>query len=211
MPDQISIKGRIISAYSKKGIGALLVELWSKNRPSSKISFGQSNAEGNFELPLTGKEAKEWLSKRNAKAYFKIFQNNVLALNTEESYIWKPADTAPVSIEVNIKEKEETPTSKPVAETASGRINSFSELMLREKEVLDMIRRMPNGGNLFMAHPILFLKEIAGLQLSENALSELIAREPILANLKDDAFRVLKNNPSVEQHITFEVRGLFKK
>lgn len=205
MPDRSNLQGQVLDASSHKGVEGVIVELWNKSRPPSKLASTATTRAGVFELSLASKDAKKWASKRNAKGFFKVLKDNELLLNTESVYTWDPTSDAKVVLEVAIP----VVVADTVISTVGG-INSFDELMQQEKDVLEIIRKTRNGGNLFMAHPILFLKEVAGLNLTERALRELISREPILESLSEDAFRAIKGN-SQEQHIKFEIRGLFKK
>lgn len=205
MPDRSNLQGQVLDALSKNGVEGATVELWNKSRSPSKLASTATTRAGVFELPLSSKDAKKWASKRNAKGFFKVLKDNELLLNTESSYAWDPASDARVVLEVAIP----VVVADPMAGTDAG-INSFEELMRYEKEVIEIISRTRNGGNLFMAHPILFLKEVAGLNLTERAIRELISREPVLGLLPEDAFRAIKGSLQ-EQDIKFEIRGLFKK
>lgn len=206
MPDRSNLQGQVLDTSSKKGVEGVTVELWNKSRPPSKLASTATTRAGVFELLLTSKDAKKWVSKRNAKAFFKVLKDNELLLNTESSYTWDPTNDARVVLEVAIPA---VVTADPVVSTVAG-INSFDELMRHEKDALELIRKTRNGGNLFMAHPILFLKEVAGLNLTEGAVRELISREQALEALPEDAFRAIKGSLQ-EQNIKFEIRGLFKK
>lgn len=88
-------------------------------------------------------------------------------------------------------------------------VNSFSELMRHEKEILDRIAYTENGGNLFMAHPLMLLDDI-GVQLSEDAKKELIEREPLLGSLSDLPYQAIKFSRT-KQPIRFHLHGLFKR
>lgn len=89
------------------------------------------------------------------------------------------------------------------------KVNSFDELMKHEKEILDRIAHTQNGGNLFMAHPLMLLADI-GVQLSEDARKEIISREPHLAALSEVPYKAIKTSTE-QQSIRFYLHGLFER
>lgn len=93
--------------------------------------------------------------------------------------------------------------AKPLLQVAS-----FSDLLKNEKEILERIERTPNGAQLFLIHPLMLFKDI-GVELSERAEQELRQHEPALAALSAIPYEALKQSKE-EQHVRFELRGLFK-
>lgn len=87
-------------------------------------------------------------------------------------------------------------------------IDTLDELLEHEPELVDRIERVPNGGNLFMAHPFRLLADI-GVELAEGARQEILALEPQLSALSEAPYEALRDNPE-EQRIHFRVRGLFR-
>ena len=88
------------------------------------------------------------------------------------------------------------------------KINSFDELIKHEKEIVKRISGTPNGGNLFMAHPIMLLADI-GVVLSNQGQNEIISREPGLSNLSPSVYNSLKKSKT-KQKIRFHIKGLFQ-
>lgn len=89
------------------------------------------------------------------------------------------------------------------------RIDSFAELMKHEKEILKRIGDTPNGGNLFMIHPLMLFEDI-GVMLSKKATVEVIKHEPHLSALSALPYKVLKASKA-KQLVRFNIKGLFKK
>jgi hypothetical protein len=88
-------------------------------------------------------------------------------------------------------------------------ISTFKELMAHEEDILRLIHRTLNGGNLFVANPFLLLADV-GFDLAPDLRKELIAREPSLANLSSTGYDKLKAHTSA-QPIQVQVRGLFQR
>jgi hypothetical protein len=89
------------------------------------------------------------------------------------------------------------------------KIDSVEELHRHEKEIVERIARFPNGGNLFMAHPFLLLREI-GIDLSEQVRAELVRQDPYLTGLSATPFNALKACKE-KQRVRFHIHGLFRR
>ena len=89
------------------------------------------------------------------------------------------------------------------------RVDSFDELMEHEEEIVRRIERTPNGGQLFLIHPFMLLRDI-GVELSERAEREVRQYEPRVTGLSAVPYEALKNSRE-EQTIRFNVRGLFER
>lgn len=89
------------------------------------------------------------------------------------------------------------------------KIGSFKELMENEKEIVRRIGVTPNGGNLFMIHPLMLLRDV-GVDLSDGALKEILQREPHLSGLSETPYRALKASRE-KQQVRFHVHGLFRR
>jgi hypothetical protein len=88
-------------------------------------------------------------------------------------------------------------------------VDSFDELMAHEAEIVARIARLPNGGNLFMANPLMLLDDL-GVKLTSRAREELVQRVPELSALSPTPYLALKS--SIEpQTIHFIVHGLFQR
>jgi hypothetical protein len=89
------------------------------------------------------------------------------------------------------------------------KVDSFAELMQHEKEIIDRVELMPNGGHLFLIHPFLLLRDI-GVELSEGAELEIRRYEPRLTGLSIMPYDALKFSKE-EQNVRFHLRGLFER
>ena len=92
---------------------------------------------------------------------------------------------------------------------SSIRIHSFDELIKHEKEILQRIAETDNGGNLFMIHPFMLLADI-GVDLSEQARTEIISHEPHLSELSVTPYNALKDSKEI-QTMRFHIHGLFHR
>lgn len=89
------------------------------------------------------------------------------------------------------------------------KVDSFAELMAHEPEILKRIEATPNGGQLFLIHPIMLLREI-GVDLSARAEQDILRHEPHLTGLSPVPYQALKNSKE-HQPVQFHVRGLFQR
>jgi hypothetical protein len=89
------------------------------------------------------------------------------------------------------------------------KIASFEELVKHEKEILERIAATPNGGNLFMTHPLMLLADV-GIELSERSVKEILRHEPHLSGLSAAPYKALKASKE-KQQVRFHIRGLFKR
>lgn len=71
------------------------------------------------------------------------------------------------------------------------KINSLQELLLHEKEILELINNTPNGKQLYSVHPFMLLSEV-GIELSDQAKQEMIKHEPGLSALSAIPYNILK-------------------
>ena len=88
-------------------------------------------------------------------------------------------------------------------------INTFDELLRQEKKIIEIINEMPNGGNLFMAHPFKLLEDI-GIQLGEELIQEIKSREPYESGFSENAYNAIKESTE-KQTIHFHLSGLFRR
>ena len=73
------------------------------------------------------------------------------------------------------------------------RIASVEELFKHQEEVLARIARVPNGGNLFVVHPLQMLADV-GVELAPAAREELLRRSPQLAAASRAAYEALRSS-----------------
>ena len=88
-------------------------------------------------------------------------------------------------------------------------INSYSELLEHESEILRRISLKPNGGNLFLIHPFMLLKDV-GVNLSEKAKAEIMVAEPHLVGLSAVPYNALKASRA-HQNYRIHLKGLFRR
>ncbi|MDQ3918330.1 MAG: hypothetical protein M3348_07615 [Acidobacteriota bacterium] len=89
------------------------------------------------------------------------------------------------------------------------RVDSFEEMMKNEEEIVERIRRTPNGAQLFLVHPFLLLRDI-GVELSERAELETQEHEPRLTGLSARPYEALKRS-GAKQNVRFHLHGLFER
>ena len=73
------------------------------------------------------------------------------------------------------------------------RIESVEELFKHQVEILARIERVPNGGNLFVIHPLQMLADV-GVELAPAAREELLRRSPQLAAASPVAYQALRSS-----------------
>lgn len=88
-------------------------------------------------------------------------------------------------------------------------INTFDDLLSQEKKIIEIINEMPNGGNLFMAHPFKLLEDM-GIHLSEELIQEIKSREPYESGFSEDSYNAILRS-TVKQTIHFHLSGLFRR
>jgi len=89
------------------------------------------------------------------------------------------------------------------------KINSFDELFDHEREILERIKRIPNGGHLFLVHPFMLLADI-GVELSERAKEEIVQQEPTLATVSALPYHALRRSEKASR-LRVHLRGLFQR
>jgi hypothetical protein len=89
------------------------------------------------------------------------------------------------------------------------KVDSFDELMQHEQEILQRIERTPNGGLLFVTHPLMLLRDV-GVELSERAQKEILDHEPHLSALSPTPYSAIKASTE-QQPVEFRVHGLFER
>jgi hypothetical protein len=88
-------------------------------------------------------------------------------------------------------------------------IESYEQLLRHERAILERIAALPNGGNLFMAHPFRLLREI-GVEISAKTHDQIVRMHPELAALSEAPFDALRAS-GTEQPIQYRLKGLFKR
>jgi hypothetical protein len=85
-------------------------------------------------------------------------------------------------------------------------IDSFEEFVAHEREILERIESVPNGGHLFLLHPFLLLAEV-GVEITERAHLEIVRIKPELSALSKVPYEALKKSKE-KQKIRFRIRSL---
>jgi hypothetical protein len=87
-------------------------------------------------------------------------------------------------------------------------INTLGELARHEADIIARINRLPNGGNLFMAHPFLLLTDI-GVRIGDGLRAELIRHDRYLMGLSETPYRSLQGTTE-RLRVRYHVRKLFR-
>lgn len=88
-------------------------------------------------------------------------------------------------------------------------IGSFAELLHEEPKILRRIAETPNGGYLFMIHPLRLLADLE-VKLTPELEAQLVRRFPELSALSLAPYEALKAAQG-PQKIRFHIRGLFRE
>ncbi|HEX4824724.1 MAG TPA: hypothetical protein VFV19_10440 [Candidatus Polarisedimenticolaceae bacterium] len=78
-------------------------------------------------------------------------------------------------------------------------IRSLDELRRHEPEILRRIAAVPNGGNLFLAHPFMLFSEI-GVVVSSALRAELVRARPLF-HVSVQAYRAIKRSPKGQRSV----------
>jgi hypothetical protein len=89
------------------------------------------------------------------------------------------------------------------------RITSYRQLLEHEREILARIAKLPNGAQLFLAHPFRCLAEV-GVTLAETVEREIGALHPELSGLSPTPYEFLKRQDQ-DPLVQIELRGLFRR
>jgi hypothetical protein len=87
-------------------------------------------------------------------------------------------------------------------------IDTFAALLKHEKEIVERINAMPNGGALFLIHPFLAMQD-AGVELSARAREEIMRTEPRVGALSPVPYKAMKTSRA-KQNYRVRIRGLFR-
>jgi len=87
-------------------------------------------------------------------------------------------------------------------------INTYADLLRHEPAILQRIADMPNGGNLFMAHPFQLLADI-GVVLSKEVQRQILKWHPELSGLSLVPYEAVK--AAGAQSVRYRIRGLFRR
>ncbi len=88
-------------------------------------------------------------------------------------------------------------------------IKTYDELLKSEQELLDRIRRLPNGGQLYMIHPLLVFADV-GAELAPDVQKEFAAQHGGAGGWSEGPYRALRASTS-KQPTRVNLRGLFRR
>lgn len=88
-------------------------------------------------------------------------------------------------------------------------IQSYEALLEREPELLARIAEIPNGGMLFLLHPLLLFTEI-GVQLMPHVEEEFALRHGGSGGWSEAPYRALRES-TAPQSVEVCLRGLFRR
>lgn len=88
-------------------------------------------------------------------------------------------------------------------------IRTYEDLLKSEPELLKSINAIPNGGQLYLIHPLMLFAEI-GIELSSEVQSEFAAQHGGAGSWSEGPYKALRRSTS-EQPSQVTLRGLFRK
>ena len=88
-------------------------------------------------------------------------------------------------------------------------IDSYEALLENEGELLARIAEVPNGGMLFLIHPLLLFAEV-GAQLTPEVEEEFARQHGGSGGWSEEPYRALRGSDAT-QTVTVELRGLFRR
>lgn len=88
-------------------------------------------------------------------------------------------------------------------------ISTYEDLLEHEQELLERIDAVPNGGLLYLIHPVMLLAEV-GASLSEDLQDDFSARHGGIGGWSEEPYRALRRSTSEQpSHVT--MRRLFRR
>ena len=88
-------------------------------------------------------------------------------------------------------------------------IRTYAELLEHEQELLNRIRVVPNGGQLYMIHPLLLFADI-GADLAPEVQQEFAIQHTGSGGWSEGPYRALRESAGT-QPIQVTLRGLFRR
>lgn len=196
------VTGHVLQKKTQQPVSGVRVEAWDKDhRYDDFVGNSQTDKAGTFDITFDDSFFVEGGNEKSPDLYFKILREDRVISSTENTILWNAGTETDVTIEVS-----DWQPSQPMEPL---KIKSFAQLMENEAEILSRIEAVPNGGNLFMIHPLMLLADV-GVNLTDAARRELLTREPKLSALSDVPYNALKNSRQ-EQNVRFHIHGLFQK
>ncbi len=88
-------------------------------------------------------------------------------------------------------------------------ISTYDELLNHEQELLERISALPNGGQLYLIHPLRVLAEV-GAELAPDVQDEFAAQHDGSGGWSEEPYRALRESTSAQLgRVT--LRGLFRR
>jgi hypothetical protein len=88
-------------------------------------------------------------------------------------------------------------------------IKTYVELLEREQELLERIIALPNGGQLYLLHPLLLFADV-GAELAPDVQEEFATQHGGAGGWSEQPYRALRGSTS-EQPSQVTMRGLFRR
>ena len=88
-------------------------------------------------------------------------------------------------------------------------IRTYDELLKSEQELLERIRLLPNGGQLYLIHPLLVFADV-GAELAADVQQEFAVQHGGSGGWSEEPYRALRESTS-KQPIQVTLRGLFRR
>lgn len=89
------------------------------------------------------------------------------------------------------------------------RLTSYRQLLEYERDILARIAKLPNGAQLFLAHPFRCLADV-GVTLAQSVEREIRALHPELSGLSPTPYEFVKRQ-GPDPLVRIELRGLFRR
>ena len=88
-------------------------------------------------------------------------------------------------------------------------IRTYDELLKSEQELLERIRLLPNGGQLYLIHPLLVFADV-GAELAPEVQEEFAVHHGGSGGWSEEPYRALRESTN-KQPIQVTLRGLFRR
>jgi Tc toxin complex TcA C-terminal TcB-binding domain/Neuraminidase-like domain/Salmonella virulence plasmid 28.1kDa A protein len=104
--ESLKIVGRVIDRVTRNGVAGLRVEAWDKDLLCDDlVGSASTDSDGWFHITFERSYFQELFFDRRPDLFFRVFRNNKMLCNTEDSILWNAdADPAEIVIEVYLKE-----------------------------------------------------------------------------------------------------------
>ena len=192
------VAGRVTDAVTGRTIPGGEVELRQRG-VHDPLTTAAIDQRGFFHFGLSDDQLTERLRGSPPDLDLRVLHDGRALPNAKESLDWPPSSERMfrrIAIPIPIEE----------ASTEVLIIDSYRVLLSHEREILERIRRTPNGGRLFLIEPFRLLAEI-GVEITPAARDEIVAIHPGLKGISSTPYDALKASRE-RQSLRFHIRRL---